>query len=201
MTKKKTSVSTTNFKDCTWMSTSFLCCKAYQVSNVKAYVFSETVLCEGKWGDDLVATWKTKIKCFFCKNHFEDMKRIDGMPTEFEWKIFTGITTLGFFQKGFKNFRQIYSVNRSTSKAGLSSCPCLTTLYGMQKEATNNVYTIHRQLRNMLANSSGSLVFLEVWIRRKMVRNLKSQTRWIIVSDGRRYVGIRSSNISCLQCF
>ena len=27
------------------------------------------------------------------------MKRIDGMPTEFEWKIFPGITTLGFFEK------------------------------------------------------------------------------------------------------
>ena len=27
------------------------------------------------------------------------MKRIDGMPTEFEWKIFPGITTLGLFEK------------------------------------------------------------------------------------------------------
>ena len=27
------------------------------------------------------------------------MNRIDGMPTEFEWKIFTGITTLGLIEK------------------------------------------------------------------------------------------------------
>ena len=27
------------------------------------------------------------------------MNRIDGMPTEFEWKIFPGIMTLGFLEK------------------------------------------------------------------------------------------------------
>ena len=27
------------------------------------------------------------------------MNRIDGMPTELEWKIFPGITTLGLFEK------------------------------------------------------------------------------------------------------
>ena len=32
-------------------------------------------------------------------NHFKDMNRIDGMPTEFEWKIFPGITTLGLVEK------------------------------------------------------------------------------------------------------
>ena len=80
------------------------------------------------------------------------MNRIDGMPTEFEWKIFSGITALAS-SRSFQNYLQIYSVNRSTSKAGSSSCPCLMTLYGMQKETKNNVYTIHRQLQNMLANS------------------------------------------------
>ena len=32
-------------------------------------------------------------------NHFLDMNRIDGMPTKLEWKIFPGITTLGFLEK------------------------------------------------------------------------------------------------------
>ena len=31
-------------------------------------------------------------------NHFKDMNPIDGMPTEFEWKIFPGITTLGLLE-------------------------------------------------------------------------------------------------------
>ena len=75
-----------------------------------------------------------------------------------------------------KKKSQIYSVNRSTSKARSSSRRCLTTLYGMQKETQNNVNTIHRQLRNMLAN------FLAV----------------IGLSWGLDQK--RSSDISCLQC-
>ena len=35
----------------------------------------------------------------FGNNHFKDMSRIDGRPTEFEWKIFPGITTLGLLKK------------------------------------------------------------------------------------------------------
>ena len=45
--------------------------------------------------DGPIATWKSKIEWYSKNNHFKDMNRIDGMPTEFEWKIFPGITTLG----------------------------------------------------------------------------------------------------------
>ena len=50
-----------------------------------------------------------------------------------------------------------------------------------------------------------SLVFLGAWIRRKVARNLHWQTRWIMGSNGRTNDGkilwIRSSDMSCLQCF
>ena len=36
----------------------------------------------------MIATWKSKIKWYSENNHFKDMYRIDGMPTEFEWEIF-----------------------------------------------------------------------------------------------------------------
>ena len=53
MNKKEiTVVSTTIFKDCEWMSTSLWCSKAYQLTNAKAHVFSDSVLCVGKMGDD-----------------------------------------------------------------------------------------------------------------------------------------------------
>ena len=55
------------------MSTSLSCSKACQVSNGKTCVFSDSVL--------------------------KDMHRIDGTPTEFEWKIFTRITALGLTEK------------------------------------------------------------------------------------------------------
>ena len=38
-------VSTINFKERTWMSTSLLCSKAYQITNAKTCVFSDSVLC------------------------------------------------------------------------------------------------------------------------------------------------------------
>ena len=60
--KEITGVSTMKFKDATWMSTSLLCEKAYQITNAKAYVFSDSVLWVGKMGEDPIATWKSKIK-------------------------------------------------------------------------------------------------------------------------------------------
>ena len=83
-----TGVNTRNFKECVWMSTSLLRSRAYQITNAKTYVFSDSVLCVGKMGDDLVATCKSKIKWYSENIHFKDVIRIDGMPTEFEWKIF-----------------------------------------------------------------------------------------------------------------
>ena len=52
----------------------------------KTYVFSDSVLCGRKIGDDPIANWKSKIKWFLENNHFKDTNRFDGMPTEFEWK-------------------------------------------------------------------------------------------------------------------
>ena len=76
-----------------------LCSRAYQITNAKAHVFSDSVLCVGKMGDDPIATWKSKINWYSENNHFKDMKRIEGMPTEFECKIFPGITTSGLLEK------------------------------------------------------------------------------------------------------
>ena len=81
------------------MSTSLLCSKSYQITNAKAYVFSDSVLCVGKMRDDPIATWKRKIKLCSENNNFKDMNRINGMPTEFEWKRFPEITTLGLLEK------------------------------------------------------------------------------------------------------
>ena len=97
--KEITGVNTVKLKDSTWMSTRLLCEKAYQITNAKVYVFSDSVLCVAKMGDDPIATWKSKIKWYLENKHVKDMNRIDGMPTEFEWKIFPGFTTLGLLEK------------------------------------------------------------------------------------------------------
>ena len=50
-------------------------------------------------GDDPIAAGKNKIKWYSDNNHFKELNRIDGMPTELEWKIFPGFTTLGLLEK------------------------------------------------------------------------------------------------------
>ena len=45
-----TGVNTVNFKELIWMSTSLLCSRAYQITNAKTYIFSDSVLCVGKMG-------------------------------------------------------------------------------------------------------------------------------------------------------
>ena len=66
-------VNTINFKDATWMSTSLLCVKACRITNAKTYVFSDSVLCVGKMGDDPIETWKSKVICHSENNHFKDL--------------------------------------------------------------------------------------------------------------------------------
>ena len=94
-----TGVSTTIFKELTWVSTSLLCSRAYWITNAKTYVFSDSVLCVGKMGEDPIATWRAKLNGIRTTITFKHMNRIDGMPTEFEWKTFPGIITLGILEK------------------------------------------------------------------------------------------------------
>ena len=39
------------------------------------------------------------IKWYVESNHLKDLNRIDGKPTEFEWKIFPGLTTLSLLEE------------------------------------------------------------------------------------------------------
>ena len=55
-------VTTIDFKELTWRSTRSLCSRAYQITNAKTYIFSDSVLCVRKIGDDPITTWKSKIK-------------------------------------------------------------------------------------------------------------------------------------------
>ena len=67
-----TGASTSNFKELAWMSTSLLCSRAYQFTNAKNSIFSDSVLCVGKMGDDPSAAWKNKIKWHSENNSFKE---------------------------------------------------------------------------------------------------------------------------------
>ena len=56
-----TGISVINFQDFWWVSTSLLHSRAYEYSTAKVHAFSDSVLCLGKMGDDLVESWKSKF--------------------------------------------------------------------------------------------------------------------------------------------
>ena len=90
-------MTTIDYKDPTWRSTSLLCDKAFEITNAKTYVFADSVLCLGSISDQPVEAWKNQIKWYLETCNLKDLNRIDGEPMEFEWKNIP--TTLGVFEE------------------------------------------------------------------------------------------------------
>ena len=67
--------------------------RAHQYATDKVYVFSDSVLCLGKMGNDPDESWKKQIQWYSESNYFRKLNRIDGQPFAFRWKILTGFTT------------------------------------------------------------------------------------------------------------
>ena len=59
--------------------------------------------------DDLIAIWKSKIKWYSENNHFKELNRIDGMPSEFGWKHIPRILDDGHLRE-VQKFYGIYKV-------------------------------------------------------------------------------------------
>ena len=62
-----------------------LCDKIYQITNVKTYVFADSLLSGGIKENPNEAS-KEKLKWYFESDLLKDLNRIDGEPMEFEWK-------------------------------------------------------------------------------------------------------------------
>ena len=94
-----TGMSLINFQDWRWVSTSLLHSPAYQYSTVKVNVFSDSVLCLGKWRDNPLESWKKQVQWYSDNNYLNELNRIDGQPMEFEWNIFPGFNTEGILNQ------------------------------------------------------------------------------------------------------
>ena len=79
-----------------WRETTLLTDRAVQLATVKTHVFSDSVLCLGGISIEPVKAWEMKIKWFLETRYLKDLDRIDGKQMEFEWKMSTEFTTLGF---------------------------------------------------------------------------------------------------------
>ena len=66
------------------------------LQRTKVYVFSDSVLCLGKIHQhpECNEAWKNRVAGVRAERSYRDYDGINGEPTEFEWNIFTGFTTL-----------------------------------------------------------------------------------------------------------
>ena len=66
------------------------------LQRTKVYVLSDSVLCLGRilQHPDSNEAWKNRIAGVMAEKSSRDYDGIDGEPTEFEWNIFPGFTTL-----------------------------------------------------------------------------------------------------------
>ena len=66
------------------------------LQRTKVYVFSDSVLCFGRIHQhpESNEAWKKRIECITTDQSYRDYDGINGEPTEFEWNIFPGFTTL-----------------------------------------------------------------------------------------------------------
>ena len=110
-------------------------------------------------GDNIVESWKKQID----NEKFSELNRIDGQLWNSSGR-FSHDSLQWESSMRFKRWWENYSVNLSTSKAGTSSCQCLTTLYEMQKEMMNLYGTYdskpdgswNRTAEKILLNFAGS---------------------------------------------
>ena len=73
-------LTTTDYKELTWRSTSLLCDKAFEITNP-------------------VEAWKNNIKWYLENRYLEDLNRIHREPMDFRWKNLPGFTMLGLLEK------------------------------------------------------------------------------------------------------
>ena len=66
------------------------------LQRAKVYVFSDSVLCLGRilQHPESNEAWKNRIAGVMSEKSYRDYDGINGEPTEFEWNIFPGFTTL-----------------------------------------------------------------------------------------------------------
>ena len=66
------------------------------LQRTKVYVFSDFVLCLGKilQNPESNDAWEQRLRWIKSSQNYRNFDRIDGDPTEFEWNIFQGFSTL-----------------------------------------------------------------------------------------------------------
>ena len=71
------------------------------LQRTKVYLFSDSVLCLGKVHENFQsnAVWEQRLEWFKSTPEYRTLKRIVGVPIEFDWNIFPGFNTLQLSQE------------------------------------------------------------------------------------------------------
>ena len=96
----------------------------------KVYVFSDSVLCFGKIHQhpESNKAWKKRIEWIRTDLSYRDYDGINGEPTEFEWNIFPGFTTLQLCAK-VNDLLSNLGETPQTFTGRLLLCQCSTTFF------------------------------------------------------------------------
>ena len=128
--KEINSLTTIDFKDPTWRSTTLLCDKAFEITNAKTFVFADSVLSLGSISEKPFEAW-TNRSVWFLENA---MSKIWIESTRSRWNSSGQCfhdSLHWAFSKRFTNFMTaLQGWTRAAQKIGSSSCPCSMTLYG-----------------------------------------------------------------------
>ena len=168
-----TGVTTIDFKELTWRSTSLLCSRAYQITNAKTYIFSNSVLCVWeKWEMIRLQLGRTKLIVF----GEQSLPR-----TESHRRYANGVRVVnisrihdvGPLQKFESLMRVLKWCELEQFKDRIIFMSMYNDIAWREKGNTEGVWTQIKdncELRSQIP--SRSLVFPGAWIRKEMVRNL-----------------------------
>ena len=166
-----TGKSTIDFKDLTWMSTRLWNSRAYQYSNAKACVFSDCVLCLGKWEMIPLPLGRAKLNGIRKINYFREMNRIHGEPMELEWKIFPGFTTLGILEEIQKMMTELQFEPGNFKGRIIFMSMYNDIVWDKQGTKGRCAHNSQAVAQIVLVNFLAVIVLAWAWIRKEVVRN------------------------------
>ena len=133
------------------------------LQRTKVYVFSDSVLCLGRIHQhpESNEAWKKRIEGVMTEKSYRDYDGINGEPTEFEWNIFPGFTTLQLCGKVIDLLSDL-GEEPETFKEEFSLCRCSTTSPVTEKAIKKNVWQMPESSkylqRNLVLDNRHSLV-------------------------------------------
>ena len=137
--------------------------RVINLQRAKVYVFSDSVLCLGKIHQHPNAneSWKNRIEWITTSQSYRDYDGISGEPTEFEWNIFPGFTTLQLCGKVTDLLSRLGETPEN-SQEEFYLCRCSTTFPVTTKTMKKNVWQMPESSkylqRNLVLDNGHSLV-------------------------------------------